>query len=179
MENSILITNYRSCIIIMTREIVSEQSNNSCKKRRISHQILRTVQFMCGRSTACDERFKHGADNNAFHILGCGFVVHSSKVISKPSLVWNAKTSIKLYWVTQFREIMTQRTQELLKGHTKYKKQKMLITLGLLILMDICKWITPNLLQNLYYGASHPIFGVNISKLIRHYFYMELTVDTK
>lgn len=50
---------------------------------------------MRGWSAACDKGFKHGADNDAFHILGCGFVVHRGEVISKPSLVWNAKAPIQ------------------------------------------------------------------------------------
>lgn len=52
------------------------------------------MQFVRGGSTACDERLKHGTDDNAFHILGCGFVVYRGEVVSEPSLVWNAKTQV-------------------------------------------------------------------------------------
>lgn len=89
----------------------------SCGKERwASHQILRAVQFVCGWSAACDEGLEHGTDDNAFHILGCGFVVHCGEVISKTSLVWNAKEPIKgsFHQATQFKEVLG--TQELRKG---------------------------------------------------------------
>lgn len=79
-----------------TENFLRVETKNSCgKKRWISHQILRAVQFMRGWSAACDKGLKHGADDDAFHVLSCGFVVHRGEVISKPSLVWNAKAPIQ------------------------------------------------------------------------------------
>lgn len=72
-----------------------ETGSPSGKGQGVSHQVLRTVQLMCGRSTARDEGLEHGTDDNAFHILGCGFVVHCGEIISKPSLVCNAKAQVK------------------------------------------------------------------------------------
>lgn len=71
-----------------------------------SHQILRAVQLMRGRSAARDQGFKHGTDDDAFHVLGCGFVVHCGEVISKTSLVCNAKAPVKgsFHHATQLAE---------------------------------------------------------------------------
>lgn len=90
------------------RTFLGAEMENCRKKGWAPHQILRAVQFMSGRSAACDEGFKHGADDNAFHVLGCGFVVHCGEVISKTSLVWNSKLWIKgsFHQATQFNEVL-------------------------------------------------------------------------